>query len=141
LGTQNYLKKITNLQLIFSDNMRSDVVNAVFTRNNNMFYKIKTYRKKSKMLNGNFTGHIDTVGIQRLKVRLPKCDFAEIILSNYDETAGNIELLQMFSNGKIMNLDMSAEDPFETKDNIQNVYDRLNLIGITFKILLSEGVS
>jgi hypothetical protein len=148
------LKKITNLQLLFSDSETKDVyqdgVLSVkdrdrneFVKNNSLFYTIKTYRKKSKLLNGELSGYLDGVGIQRMKVRLPKCDFAEITLSNYNDKSDAFSIINMFSNGEKITLDSEAEDPFINTDEnaIQNTFDRLNLIGITFKVLLSEGVN
>jgi hypothetical protein len=146
------LKKINNIQFIFADDDRVDNSNikteAVITKNNNMFYKIKTYRKKSKLLEGSFIGNIDSVGIQRVKVRLPKCDFADITLSNYRESSSEqssmSDYVEMFANGEKFIVDLESQtDPFmfENSKNIVNAYDKLDLIGITFKILLSEGVS
>jgi hypothetical protein len=111
-----------------------------------MFYEIKTYRKKSKFLNGSFIGELDGVGTQRIKLRLPKCDFAELTLSNYNDTTDKlgVQSIEMFSNGKEIFLETDdVEDPFIMTDYqlIQNAIDRLHLIGITFKVLLSEGIN
>ena len=142
LGTVNYLKKITSLQLIFSDKQRyaRKDYNGIFTKNNTIFYSIKTYRKKSELLNGFFSSTLDGVGIQRLKIRLPKCDFAEITLSNYEEGIVN--------NNKLVNNYLIVEEPTEDdkflildEEAITDIYDRLHLVGITLKILLSEGLN
>ena len=142
LGTVNYLKKITSLQLIFSDRQRyaRKDYNGIFTKNNTIFYSIKTYRKKSELLNGFFSSTLDGVGIQRLKIRLPKCDFAEITLSNYED--GIINNNKLVNNYLIVE-ESTEDDKFLILDegSITDIYDRLHLVGITLKILLSEGLN
>ena len=137
LGTTNYLKKIVSLQLIFSDKTR----NEKFNGNNQLYFAVKTYRKKSNLLDGYFTTPLNAVGIQRIKVRLPKCDFAEIILSNKNKNTGQFDNITMVSTTN-MSSDVS-EDPmvYGSPSKINNKFDRLHLIGITLKILLSEGLN
>lgn len=147
LGTNKYLKKINNIHFTFADKMRAYnyttntngkkvVVDSTITKNNPIVYELKTYRKKSKFLNGDFVGELDGVGVQRIKIRMPKCDFAELTLSNY-KIDGNDILMYYGVNG-------FSETPDSQKyidSGINGVYDRLNLIDITYKVLYSEGVN
>lgn len=135
LGTVNYLKKIVSLQLIFSDKQKYNK-EGIFTSTNNIYYSIKTYRKKSELLDGYVSSNIDGVGIKRIKIRLPKCDFAEIMLSNFEQGVENNTKLT----SNIVLTDESMINIQEELD-INNIYDRLHLIGITLKILLSEGLN
>ena len=139
LGTVNYLKKITSLQLIFSDKQRYNKADkdGIFTKNNKVYYSIKTYRKKSELLDGYFESALDGVGIQRIKIRLPKCDFAEIMLSNFEDYVENSRR----STNNYMVVEKTTNDDLliTDQDSILDIYDRLHLIGITLKILLSEG--
>lgn len=76
-----------------------------------LFYTLKTYRKKTRMLDGSYSGQLDYVGNKRLKIRAQKFDYAILELSNR----------------------------FDEETYTKTTIDKLNLTGITFKFTLSSG--
>ena len=135
LNIINYLKKLTELGLIFADKDRAlsySVKDLKYTLGSfgedqqlQLFYKIKTYRKKSQLLNSSYSGQLDYVRTIRIKPRVQKFDFLTLELTNkLEDEHGNI----VYTYGN------SGEDNYG-----YGILDKLNLIGLTFKTTLSTG--
>ena len=138
LQTINYLKKIVDMSMLFADAERETMYDSVhhkliygpgtdYRNNLELFYDIKTYRKKSMLLNGSYKGRIDYVSNARVKPRCQKCDFAALTLYNkIVKDDDNITYTYDNSN--------SDNDGY---NNGYDIIDKLNLIGLTFKVVLS----
>lgn len=93
------------------------------SNNLELFYKLKTYRKKTNLLNSSYSGKIDYVSKARVKPRVQKFDFIVLEISNYlEDEHGNIKY---------------TFDEFNETNLGLGILDKLNLIGITFKMTLS----
>ena len=138
LQTINYLKKIVDMSMLFADAERETMYDSKhhkliygpgtdYRNNLELFYDIKTYRKKSMLLNGSYKGRIDYVSNARVKPRCQKCDFAALTLYNkIVKDDDNITYTYDNSN--------SDNDGY---NNGYDIIDKLNLIGLTFKVVLS----
>ena len=138
LQTINFLKKIVDMSMLFADAERETMYDSVhhkliygpgtdYRNNLELFYDIKTYRKKSMLLNSSYKGHIDYVSNARVKPRCQKCDFASLTLYNKITKDGD-------------NVTYTYDNSNSDSDGYNNGYDiidKLNLIGLTFKVVLS----
>ena len=140
LNIINYIKKITTISFLFADRDRElqyDVLNNKYTtvspsedKNLQMLYTFKAYRKKSKFLNSQYYGQIDYVKNLKIRPRLQKCDFIELELSNRrEDDYGNI----------IWTYEDYMPDVSSPDNRGGNILDKFNLIGITFRMTVSEG--
>ena len=138
LQTINYLKKIVDMSMLFADAERETMYDSIhhkliygpgtdYKNNLELFYDIKTYRKKSMLLNGSYKGHIDYVSNARVKPRCQKCDFAALTLYN-KIVKGDDNVTYTYDNSN------SDNDGY---NNGYDIIDKLNLIGLTFKVVLS----
>lgn len=138
LQTINYLKKIVDMSMLFADAERETMYDSIhhkliygpgtdYKNNLELFYDIKTYRKKSMLLNGSYKGHIDYVSNARVKPRCQKCDFAALTLYNKIVKDGD-NITYTYDNSNSDN---------EGYNNGYDIIDKLNLIGLTFKVVLS----
>ena len=137
LQTINYLKKIVDMSMLFADAERETMYDSVhhkliygpgtdYKNNLELFYDIKTYRKKSMLLNGSYKGHIDYVSNARVKPRCQKCDFASLTL--YNKIVKDDNITYTYDNSNLDN---------DGYNNGYDIIDKLNLIGLTFKVVLS----
>lgn len=138
LQTINYLKKIVDMSMLFADAERETMYDSIhhkliygpgtdYKNNLELFYDIKTYRKKSMLLNSSYKGHIDYVSNARVKPRCQKCDFAALTLYNKIVKDGD-NITYTYDNSNSDN---------EGYNNGYDIIDKLNLIGLTFKVVLS----
>ena len=138
LQTINYLKKIVDMSMLFADAERETMYDSKhhkliygpgtdYKNNLELFYDIKTYRKKSMLLNSSYKGHIDYVSNARVKPRCQKCDFAALTLYNKIVKDGD-NITYTYDNSNSDN---------EGYNNGYDIIDKLNLIGLTFKVVLS----
>lgn len=137
LNIINNLKKLTRFGLMFADRERE--LTYVYSDNKyelgtpgelsnlELFYTIKTYRKKSQIFNDSYGDKIEYVASVRLKPRVNKFDYIELELSNYKEDVDGYAYYTY------------SDVPVDNNQGF-GVFDKLNLIGLTFETVLSTGV-
>lgn len=135
LNTINYLKKLNEATFIFADRDRfqmdsaQNIVIATSQQQDNLqlFYKFRSYRKKSRLFDSAYTNDIDYLYNAKVKPRIQKFDFVDLELSN--------KIVD--DNGNIKYTYTGENDGSTPTDDWKDILDKLNLIGITFKYSLS----